>query len=99
MGEIKAILVGVSDYSQFSNANMRNLPLCINDIMFMEFALVKGLSVKPENIVKLGENGIVTGEEFVRTIQFIIRVCFQKHKPRKRAREYAVSQKIGRAHV
>lgn len=72
MGEIKAILVGVSDYSQFSNANMRNLPLCINDIMFMEFALVKGLSVKPENIVKLGENGIVTGGEFVRTIQLII---------------------------
>lgn len=61
MGEVKAFLVGVSDYSKI---NENNLPFCKNDIEAVETALIEGLEVKRKNIRKLGVLAKVTKQEF-----------------------------------
>lgn len=53
---IHALIVGVSNYDLIGE---KNLGFCKNDIKYFSDALVKGLSVKKEQIVKLGENDVV----------------------------------------
>lgn len=53
---IYALVVGVSNYDL---VGAQNLGFCKNDIKYFSEALVKGLSVKKEQIVKLGENDVV----------------------------------------
>ncbi len=62
MSKIKALIVGVSDYS-IIKAN--NLPFCSNDIRLMKDAFVYGLNVNKEDVVVCGENKVVTSLEFI----------------------------------
>lgn len=61
MGEVKALLVGVSDYSTMG---CLSLPLCKNDIYSLRKAIINGLNVKHESIFLCGETGKVTAEHF-----------------------------------
>lgn len=56
MGEIKAFLVGVSNYSALKQSD---LPFCRNDIELMRTTLINDLSVKSSDIIMLGENLVV----------------------------------------
>lgn len=56
MGEIKAFLVGVSNYSALKQPD---LPFCRNDIELMRTTLINDLSVKSSDIIMLGENLVV----------------------------------------
>lgn len=55
---VKAILIGVSDYSQIDGCI--DLPWCKNDIYAVENALMKGLNCNKKNIFLLGESNTVT---------------------------------------
>ncbi|MFO1443262.1 caspase family protein [Bacillus sp. Bva_UNVM-123] len=59
---IKALVIGVSDYSVI---NQSNLPFCINDIEAVTNALVEGLLVEKSNIISLGTNGFVNKSDFL----------------------------------
>ena len=61
-GIIRAIILGVSDYSQLQAGN---LPFCTNDIKAVEKAFVKGLNVSPLNIEVYGKKGTVLNDEFI----------------------------------
>ena len=52
MGNIKALLVSVSQYPVLK---LQALPLCINDLYAVRKALIYGLNVLPENILMCGE--------------------------------------------
>ncbi len=59
---IKALVVGVSDYSAIKQ---NNLPFCANDIVAVSEALINGLAVSKENITALGDTGVVTTSDFI----------------------------------
>lgn len=63
---IYALVVGVSNYSLMG---AQNLGFCKNDIKYFSEALVKGLSVKKEQIVKLGENDVVKKQSFISALR------------------------------
>ncbi|GAB6084980.1 caspase family protein [Alkaliphilus crotonatoxidans] len=65
---IKALVVGVSDYSAI---NQSNLPFCANDIVAVTKALIDGLQVKKEDIFTLGDKGIVNSSDFIEQVHFI----------------------------
>ncbi|EAE8641757.1 caspase family protein, partial [Listeria monocytogenes] len=52
---IKALVVGVSNYSAIKQSN---LPFCANDVTAVSSALVSGLAVEKENIIALGDTGV-----------------------------------------
>lgn len=62
MENIKALLIGVSNY----NANIADdLPLCKNDIDLIDKALKTGLCINPSDITLLGKAGTVTKVQLV----------------------------------
>ena len=61
MSTLRALVVGVSDYSKVQS---NNLPFCINDISAISKALIDGLNVDASNIDTLGKTGVVLGSEF-----------------------------------
>ena len=74
MGTVKAILVGVSDYSAISQPN---LPFCKNDIAIMRQTLISNLDMEPADIISLGWNGKVTRAEFLNRL-LLLQSCIQK---------------------
>lgn len=66
---IKALLVGVSDYSAIEQ---HNLPFCANDIVAVSKALISGLVVVKENITALGDTGVVTTSDFIEALRYMI---------------------------
>lgn len=62
MGTVKAILVGVSDYSAI---NLENLSFCKNDIAIVRQTLINYLDMEPVDVISLGWNGTVTCAEFL----------------------------------
>lgn len=69
MGTIKALIVGVSDYTVI---NAPSLDLCFNDIFAFKKALIKGLNAKSEDIYICGESKTVTVNDFIRSFQSIV---------------------------
>ena len=69
MGTIKALIVGVSDYTVIKAPS---LDLCLNDIFAFENALIEGLNVKSENICICGESKTVTVNDFLDSFQSVI---------------------------
>lgn len=63
---VKALVVGVSDYTSIGE---QNLEFCKNDIDNASESLIKGLSVKPTNILKMGENRIVRIESIINALE------------------------------
>lgn len=70
MGTIKVLLVGVCKYL---TVRCPSLPMCKNDLFAMRTALVKGLNINPNNIHMCGETGIVTKNDFIRSIYTILK--------------------------
>jgi hypothetical protein len=66
MGNIKALIVGVS---QYLIPEVNNLPFCKNDITAIRTAFIHGLTVAPENITICGLRDIVTTSEFIASLQ------------------------------
>lgn len=62
MGNIKALLVSVSQYPVLK---LQALPLCINDLYAVRKALIYGLNVLPENILMCGEKEIVSIKQLI----------------------------------
>jgi len=62
MSELRALIVGVSDYSK---VRQKNLPFCVNDIGAVENAFAKGLNVNASNIYTCGKSGSVSGNDFI----------------------------------
>lgn len=63
MGEIKALLVGVCEYT--FNQKVIPLPLCQNDVMVVRQALIDGLNVSTDNIIVSGSDGQITKDCFL----------------------------------
>ena len=66
MSKIKAIIVGVSNYSI---KGARDLPFCRNDIIAIKDAFIRGLNVFPEDIIVCGLSGSVTLNAFESSLQ------------------------------
>lgn len=66
MAEIRALIVGVNDYIEMGQ---NDLPFCSNDIYAINTAFIKGLGAQTENIILLGDTGVVQGEIFVSALQ------------------------------
>ncbi len=69
MGEIKTLLVGVSDYSEIKQDN---LDFCRNDIEAVKNALIEGLKAKENNIIGLGVNKKVKKQEFLEALNMFV---------------------------
>ena len=74
MGTVKAILVGVSDYSAI---NLKNLPFCKNDIAIVRQTLINYLDMEPVDVISLGWNGTVTCAEFLNSF-LLLQPCIQE---------------------
>lgn len=72
MTTLRALIVGVSDYSKM---NQTSLPFCNNDIYAMHTAFVKGLKVNPANITVCGNTGCVLGSELISALQQLATVA------------------------
>lgn len=66
MSKIKALIVGVSDYSTLGE---KQLPFCVNDIYAVSDALQKGLNVEGTNIITCGETGSVSVVDFLQSFK------------------------------
>lgn len=66
MSNIKAFIVGVSDYSHFPED--KQLPFCRNDIIELQNTLVNAINVSERDIFILGETGNVSHDEFLSTL-------------------------------
>ena len=66
MATIRALIVGVSNYSAMQQ---NNLPFCNNDIYAITTAFVRGLKVDPDNIIICGRNGTVLDSEIIQALQ------------------------------
>ncbi|MEW8956512.1 caspase domain-containing protein [Clostridium sp.] len=71
MSNIKALVVGVSNYSAMRGSD---LPFCINDIGAVTEALVNGLKVNESEILVCGQNGTVTKDSFLLSLQKLISI-------------------------
>ena len=65
MSNIKALIVGVSNY-HFSG--VANLPFCTNDVFAMQNALIIGLKLEKKDIITCGSLGYVTKDDFTNAI-------------------------------
>ena len=70
MGTIRALLVGVCDYSKI---NCAPLPLCKNDLFAMKAAFIQGLNIDSDNILLCNETGIVTKNELIKSIFTVLK--------------------------
>jgi len=68
---IRALLIGVSDYSAIGATG---LPFCQNDILAVKKALITGLNATAENILICGKSGIVLQEELWGAIDRLARL-------------------------
>ncbi|MEK3728364.1 caspase family protein [Lysinibacillus sp. FSL W8-0953] len=68
MNKIKAVTIGVSDYF-IEGAS--DLPLCQNDLSYINFTLTNRLKVEKDNILTLGENGVVKKDEVVQSLHLL----------------------------
>jgi hypothetical protein len=66
MATIRALIVGVSDYSAM---RQNNLPFCNNDIYAIATAFVRGLKVDTAHIITCGISGTVLGSETIHALQ------------------------------
>lgn len=69
MSKLKALVVGVRDYSAIQQ---NNLPFCVNDISFITQALISGLKAKKDDIVTLGSSRIVNKIDFLNALGLVI---------------------------
>lgn len=69
MGKIKALLIGVSEYSIFG---YKDLPLCKNDLYEVKKSLIQGLNIDSNNILLCGESGKVSKKELSNSIYHIL---------------------------
>lgn len=69
MPKLKALIVGVSDYSAIQQ---NNLHFCVNDINLVTHALISGLEVEKDNIVTLGNIGVVNIINFLNALSLVI---------------------------
>jgi len=60
MATVRALIVGVSDYSQTEH---KDLAFCVNDISAVEKAFINGLNVEASNIYTCGKTGAVSRKE------------------------------------
>ena len=66
MSNIKALLVGVCEYSALG---LQELPLCKNDVLALKHALILGLNAKESNINICGTNGIVSSKDLIEELE------------------------------
>lgn len=66
MGNIKALVVGVSKYRIVEN---KDLPFCKNDIIEISNVFIERLGITKNNIITLGMEDIVTSDTFMKTIK------------------------------
>jgi hypothetical protein len=66
---LKALVIGVSDYTSIKQ---HNLLFCKNDIQAIRDALILGLKIDKSNIATCGESEIVTGAEFLYALNNLI---------------------------
>lgn len=65
MGNIKALLVGVSNYNAI---NQHNLPFCMRDIALVRRTLSNGLDFDSSDIITMGWAGIATCRDFLNNL-------------------------------
>ena len=70
MGEIRALLVGVCEYT--FNPQVSSLPLCQQDVVAVRQALVDGLNVSSDNISVSGNNGKITKNCFLSDLTSVL---------------------------
>lgn len=66
MAKLRALIIGVSEYTSIS-AN--NLPFCSNDILAVKQAFIQGLKVDPSDIDICGSKGTVTELEIITALR------------------------------
>ena len=69
MSKIRALIVGVSDYSPIKE---KDLPFCKNDIYAIRDAFVYGLNLNPADIIMCGQTNLVKGADFIDALQQLI---------------------------
>ena len=69
MTTLRALIVGVSDYSLIKQ---NDLPFCVNDIYAIKTAFSKGLNVDDANIFVCSNTGVVTAHEFTSALQRLV---------------------------
>lgn len=72
MGNIKALLVGVSKYSFVDN---NDLPFCVNDVNEVKKALIEGLNALESNIMICGNKGIVNYNDLINGLASFYQNC------------------------
>lgn len=72
MSNIKALIVGVSDYTLIEE---NNLPFCRNDITIMQNALENGLKVESDNLIICGKNAVVTASDFINALNNLAQIA------------------------
>jgi Caspase domain. len=66
MATLRALVVGVSDYTAM---RQNNLPFCVNDIQAISEAFISGLKVDPSNIITCGNTGVVLSSDFIAALK------------------------------
>ena len=61
MGNIKILLIGVSDYTTI---DQQDLPFCKNDLALMQRTISNVFEIDPEDIISLGWAGTVNCNDF-----------------------------------
>lgn len=69
VSKVKAVVVGVSDYSAIQ---LEDLPFCINDIDLVTHSLITGLRADESDIMKFGDTGVVNIKDFVNALSLLI---------------------------
>ena len=72
MGSLRALVIGVSDYTLM---RQNSLPFCVNDIQAICEAFINGLKVDPSNIITCGFNGSVSSCDFIASLKQLIAPC------------------------
>lgn len=66
MATLRALVIGVSDYTTM---RQNNLPFCVNDIQAISEAFISGLKIDPSNVMIYGKTGVVLGSDFVAALK------------------------------
>lgn len=72
MSKVKALIVGVSDYTLIG---AKNLPFCQNDITIMQNVLENGLKAEANDLIVCGENAVVTSNDFINALNTLERIA------------------------
>lgn len=65
MSNIKALVVGVSNYYI---SGVANLSFCTNDVIAMQNALINGLKLEKNDVITCGSLGVVTKDDFINAL-------------------------------